>query len=494
MQKEESVEESVDSSIQILQVDPVLSLEVLPQDGSGGFSNEPQQDIMILALAVETPPEKQFKILFKKTAGFEIQEESDKDGALILEEPISDDKGFSRRLEETPKGRLQGTEVIAFYTAEAANKFGDWGQLENEIKTRIELFNDALRGKGADTDFITVNLVSTYPVFQGDDSNYKDWIQADLIPQTLHGFMTSTWFENKKNLVGADAMILVHDWETGCGMAKKLSPYALVDVDCLSQHTLQHELGHLFNLQSCYGERLSNQRSLMAYGTEGRLNYFSDYSAFFLGYGRSGSFTTDDSDNCKKRNDGAPCCRHDVSKISKRAAVFDHNTSKAASRLALSVSGSLKGYQWAFCGSGFKSIGLVHRRDEATKTDYHDLQYVCGSNAPGTLNFSSGRGDLISTNILKCGKGGYIQSMYFGAYKTPMDELRLGIKCGGCRNRGCWRLTPKPKGTFVAGYQALAQGDTKRLYYIKMNRYGNKEGTDKYSIDVAFENKSAKVE
>jgi len=217
----ESLEESVDSGIQILQVDPVLSLEVLPQDGSGGFSNEPQQDIMIQVFGVETPPEKQMKILFEKTAGFEIQEESDSDGALILEELISDDKGFSRRLEESSKGRLRGTEVIAFYTAEAANKFGDWGQLENEIKTRIELFNAALRGKGANTDFITVNLVSTYPVFQGDDSNYKDWIQTDMNPTTLNGFKTSKWFENKRNLVGADAMILVHDWQTGCGMAKK---------------------------------------------------------------------------------------------------------------------------------------------------------------------------------------------------------------------------------------------------------------------------------
>eukprot|EP00588_Corethron_pennatum_P017193 CAMPEP_0194308302 /NCGR_PEP_ID=MMETSP0171-20130528/5268_1 /TAXON_ID=218684 /ORGANISM="Corethron pennatum, Strain L29A3" /LENGTH=127 /DNA_ID=CAMNT_0039060863 /DNA_START=379 /DNA_END=759 /DNA_ORIENTATION=- len=41
--KAESVEESVNPAIEILQSDPVLPLEVLPQDGSGGFSNEPQQ-------------------------------------------------------------------------------------------------------------------------------------------------------------------------------------------------------------------------------------------------------------------------------------------------------------------------------------------------------------------------------------------------------------------------------------------------------------------
>jgi hypothetical protein len=364
----------------------------------------------------------------------------------LLQRLTSDGMGHAL---ETTKGADRGTELIVFYTEEA----GDGEYVENQIKKHVNLFNDALRAKGVNNRRAYIRLVSIWGLFSND---YKTWIGSQIDSNTRDEFFRN--MDPKRRLVGADIMILIHDWNIGCGKAKFNSPHSIIDIHCIHQHTFQHELGHTFGL--LHSDANSSLKTLMK--QKDKINMWSDVSAK--------SFNLELNQH-----------RFDH--------VWNYMASKSVSRVQPSIDGNINSWSFRRCPSGIRGLGLTCYREENGGYDYHDMHILCGPSRHN-LTVKDIGGTLVYEDTLACNGTGLIKGV--ALYRNRSDDGRVDSYHIGiiCSNSSTWIYSNSSNNTLVDfdWTSNWKVGSSKHLDYIKLNRYREDNGTvDTYSLDVGFD-------
>ncbi len=355
---------------------------------------------------------------------------------------------------ETSQGADRGTDLIVFYTEEA---YDGGRNIENKIKMHVNLFNEALRAKNVTNAKAYLNLVSMWGLFKCE---YAEWIQNRTTLTALRNFNQE--LQSIRHLVGADLMMLIHDWDGGYwGMASYGRSHSITDIDYIHEHTFQHEIGHNFGLW--HSDANKTIHTLMEQGGK-KVNIFSKLSAK--------SFDLEVNKGRFKH-------------------AWNYRASKAVTRVQPLINGKLQSWSYERCSSGIRALGLSHYHDEIGHYDYYILHAYCGLEKRNLSLKNGGGGRKISENTVSCSNSNLIRGVVFYRFRQNNDDqdiYHIGINCS---NSSEWQSSiTKTEGDFIS-YDWSANWKVKSdkyLDYIKFNRYREDDGNvDTYSLDVGFD-------
>ncbi|CAM9901725.1 unnamed protein product [Choristocarpus tenellus] len=213
-----------------------------------------------------------------------------------------------RHLLDTTVEAALGTDLLVFYTESAAISVGGSEVLEAQIQDKVDEFNVAV--DAANYPHLRINLVSVFGIFSMD---YSTWITPDCEPAQLEIFGENSTFTDRRDLIGADAMMLVHDWSGDyCGWASIKGSDTIVRSDCFIRHTFQHELGHNFGLVHNNGMEFTTYRTIMAIASVPRRNVFSATSLGILRGDSAFEMWNGRESNGEEAAKGRSVCRNNI--------------------------------------------------------------------------------------------------------------------------------------------------------------------------------------
>jgi len=381
------------------------------------------------------------------------------------------------------------TDVIVFYTSDAASHYGSSSSLENKIEQLVAQWN-AAHDEGGVTDAKKyLNLVATWQLFSSDSSNWSNWAGNAISTAVRDAFGDNSVLNSRRNLVGADVMVMIHPWDGGNinGQSNFNGYENVVRVGALSGVTFQHEIAHTFNVRHCHGDVYSQNgnwiATTMAYARSGntRINQWSGETANFFNneVGIKYSEVGPDSSSCNGPP-GEHCCTNNGSLNLRKA--WDFKESKGAIRVNPGTIGNQKQWSWRSCYAGFDAIGL-DIYEQWGSFERIVIRATCGGT---TYNIGSTGYNKQYSHMLSCSNGVKPGGLVLYEYRDgTKDRYRLGIYCPG---QG-WKYTPRPNGSFVAydwsAYWKTANPSKRKLSYIKWNRYQTWQ-LDTYNMDIFF--------
>lgn len=401
-----------------------------------------------------------------------------------------------RRLQST-----RGTDLIVFYTSAAASKFGSSSALESDIQLRIDQFNAALDTAGVSQDYKRLRLVSTWELSSTDSSGWTTWAETRVTETGLASFAQNSILRSRRTQVGADLMMLIHDWGSGDhGLGYRPGHASLVSVSHLVSLTALHEVGHNYGLPHCYGavsvSVSGGSSTIMAYQTSAtpRLNRWSSESATFWISEVGGTYSEISPWNttfCTPPAPGKHCCTR-LTGSNTLAGVHNYQISKGATRVAPATAGSIRNWSTNTCTSGYRGVGLDKYRNTATATDGYKLRLVCrdGGAVRELGSIESGEVLVQRQEPRSCPNGERVGGigLYRYRYSTGnQDAYSLGVFCPS----DGWLYTQSTGGDIIdydlTAYWMTSQPDLTHITYVKFNRYQLLSGNyDTYNMDTAF--------
>jgi len=137
-------------------------------------------------------------------------------------------------------------DLLVVYTPSLTARFGQTG-MESKIINAVEMINDSYQRSNIPA---TINLVHFQEVSYFENGNMPD--SLDAITDPNDGKIDNV--HSLRNQYGADIVSFLTDDGNWCGVAwvmasnfiNSFEPYAfnVTDVDCISNHSLTHEIGH----------------------------------------------------------------------------------------------------------------------------------------------------------------------------------------------------------------------------------------------------------
>lgn len=169
-------------------------------------------------------------------------------GGFASPEDNMNNKTISRRL---PPAVGTMVDVLVIYTSTAKNVAGGTSAMHNLIGLGMYQTNVAFANAGSDT---RVRLVKTF-----EDTNFPDTSSNDAWSALkTNGDGHFDYVGSLRDQVGADVVMLIPQYLSGCGVAQFGGPYAAVKRQCATlngQFSFAHEIGHLFvsiTFDSCF--------------------------------------------------------------------------------------------------------------------------------------------------------------------------------------------------------------------------------------------------